>query len=123
VKVSTIGGFGGPIHVFGDEPFAKPLAGPFASGPAARLWIVEHVEKGLSPAKLAIWRQVSEQLPTPTDVGLELALIGLVAHGLPLEKLAKYIPTPGLPRGPGRWDALDRQLAPDHRLAAAGERP
>ena len=126
MKVQTVGGFDGPIHVFGDDAFAKPLAGPFASGLTARLWIVEHIEKGLSAAQLAIWSEVAAQLPVPTDGGLELALIGLVAHGLPREKLAKYVPTAPLPRGPGRWDALDRRqesLPPDHRMAAAGERP
>lgn len=98
MKVQTVGGFGGPIHVFGDEAFAKALAGPFASGLTARLWIVEHIEKGLSAAKLAIWSEVAAQLPVPTDGGLELALIGLIAHGLPIDRLRKYIPAPELER-------------------------
>lgn len=122
MKVQSVGGFTGPIHVFPDDQFGKPLAGPFASGSAARLWIVEQVEKRLSPAKLAIWRQVAALLPPPTDCGLELAIIGLVAHGTPFEKLTKYVPSPLPERGPDRRQT-DRRDAPDHRLLAAGERP
>lgn len=120
MKVQTTGGFGGAVHVFPDEPFAKPIAGPFASGPAARCWVVEKVEAGLSPAKREVWRRVVEQLPAPTDFGLELALIGLVAHGLPLEQLAKYIPRPAAPE---RRQVPDRRHDPDHRMAAAGRDP
>jgi hypothetical protein len=126
-----VGGFDGPIHVFPDDKFGKPLAGPFASGPAARLWIVEHVEKRLSAPKLAVWQQVAALLPPLTDCGLELALIGLVAHGTAFEQMTKYIPSPQ--RGPDRRAATTQTLlpmaerrdasVPDHRMAAAGERP
>jgi len=120
VKVATVGGFGGPIHVFGDESFAKPVAGPFASGAAARLWIVEQIEHKLAPEKLAVWREVAAQLPPLTDCGIELALIGLVARGFTAAQLAKYIPR-DLRQGERR--ALpDRRHEPDHRMAAAGER-
>lgn len=124
-----MGGFDGPIHVFPDDKFGKPLAGPFASGPAARLWIVEQVEKRLSPAKLAVWQQIAALLPAPTDCGLELALIGLVAHGTPFEQLTKYVPTPQPPRdrrAPIAQIVLpiaERREAPDYRVAASGERP
>jgi len=108
VKVQRIGGWGGAIHVFPDEPFAKALAGPFGSESAAQGWVVERIEHGLSPTKLEIWRTVAARLSGPTDYGLELALIGLVAHGLSLERLAKYLPT---------------HRVRDHRMAAAGDGP
>lgn len=116
MKVQRIGGWGGPIHVFPDEPFAKPVAGPFATEAAGRLWILETLEASLKPDKLETWRKVAEQLPAPTDFGLELALIGFILHGVPYENLLRYIPKPLHPRGADRRQHFDR------RELAAGER-
>ena len=91
MKVVRPAGVGKPLYVLPDVG-RQPLAGPFESAVAARVWIVQHVEAGLSPAKLAVWGTVSERLPPPSDMGLELALIALVAKGRTLQHVAAYLP-------------------------------
>ncbi len=106
MKVIRPAGIGTPLFVLPDTG-RQPLAGPFDTAFAARLWIVQHIEAGLAPAKLAVWREVSAKLPAPTDLGLELGLIGFVARGMSLDAIAKYIPR--------TWRAADR------RMLAAGD--
>lgn len=69
------------------------LAGPFEDSTGARLWILEKRESGLSPVRRAVWAKVLERLGRMTrDVGLELQLIELVGHDVPLDRLQKYLP-------------------------------
>ena len=91
MKVVRPEGIGTPLYVLPDSG-RTPLAGPFMTAVAARLWIVEHIESGLAPAKAEVWRQVAARLPAPTDIGLELGLIAMVARGMTLEQLQRYIP-------------------------------
>jgi len=97
---------GGLIYVLPDEG-KTPLAGPFATTTAGRLWIVEQVEAKLAPAKRETWRRVAERLPPPSDMGLELGLIGFVARGMTWEQIQKYIP---------------RRPVVDSKTLASGER-
>lgn len=113
MKVVRPAGIGTPVFVFPDKG-RTPLAGPFATAVAARLWIVGKVEASLTGDKAETWRRVAERLPPPSDMGLELALIGFVAHGIPFERLQKYLPNPA----PRRVTVT----VPDHRLRAANDR-
>jgi hypothetical protein len=107
MKVIRPEGIGQPVYVLPDTG-RTPLAGPFATKEAARLWIVEKVEAGLPEAKRETWRRVSERLPGPTDMGMELGLIGFVAHGMTWEHIQKYLPHTYRP-------------AADRKMLAAGE--
>lgn len=92
MKVARTGGIYGPIFVLPDGGGA-PLAGPFATTYAAKFWIVEQVEAGLSDVKRAIWAEVSRRLGTLTaDLGLELFLVEQVARGKTLAQVTKYLP-------------------------------
>ena len=93
MRVQRLEGVGKPLYVVADIGRER-LAGPFATPFAARLWIVQKVEAGLTPAKLEVWRQVSALLPAATDLGLELGLISLVGRGASLERLGKFLPKP-----------------------------
>lgn len=101
--------FGEPLFVLPDEG-RTPLAGPFTTPAAARLWIVEKIEASLKGEKAETWAKLAARLPAPGDMGLELALIGFVAKGIAFEQLLKYVP-----RGP------DRRHAADRRMLASGE--
>lgn len=97
MKVVRPDGIGQPLFVLPDDG-RVPLAGPFPTAMAARVWVIEKVEAGLSPAKLEVWRQVSLRLPSPTDMGLELALVALVARGRTVPLLTKYLLPPRVDR-------------------------
>ena len=91
MKVARPAGIGQPLFVLPDLGHT-PLAGPFTTVVAARLWIVEKVEASLKGAKADLWRETVVRLPAPTDMGLELAVVGFVAHGMGEAQLAKYVP-------------------------------
>lgn len=99
----------GPLHVFPVEGGRTPMAGPFESVPAARLWVVQHLEGLLTPEQLDVWRQAAQLLPPPSDFGHELGLLYLVRKNLTFAQIEKYIPKP------------ERRQA-DRRALAAGER-
>lgn len=104
MKVVRPQGVGKPLYVLPDVG-RTPLAGPFETPFSARLWIVQHVEAGLPPAKLEVWRSVSVRLPAATDLGLELALISLGGRGKTLAQVEKYLP----------------RVRVDRKMVAAGE--
>lgn len=97
------------IHVFPATGGSKPIAGPFATTEAARIWVVQFLEGKLTPEQLDVWRQVAAQLPAPSDFGVELGLIEACARGWPFAQLEKYIPRP------------ERRRVVDRRMIAAGE--
>ncbi|HWP38983.1 MAG TPA: hypothetical protein VNL18_15660 [Gemmatimonadales bacterium] len=93
MNIRALGGAGGPIHVLPDLGL-QPLAGPFADPVAARLWILQRVEERLSGAQREVWGRVMARLGgLSRDLGLELALIAMVAHGKSYDALGRYFPT------------------------------
>lgn len=97
------------VYVFADlhTPSNSPrhaVAGPFADGYGARLWILQHQEAGLSDAQRAAWAALVEQLGGLThDLGLELELLDRVIRGRTVAQLEKYLPRVWRP-------AVDRKM-------------
>lgn len=92
-------GIGTPIFVLPDVG-RRPIAGPFTTAYAARLWILEQREAGLSEERRALWAELSAAIGGVThDLGLELFLVEQVAQGRTFAQLAKC-----LPRRPERRD-------------------
>lgn len=100
MKVVRPAGIGGPIFVLPDVGRAA-LAGPFTTGAAARLWIIEQVERGFSEERRVIWGTLVAKLGGVShDLGLELFLVGQIARGKSLQELLRYIARPVERRDP-----------------------
>lgn len=92
MRVVCPAGIGTPIFVVPDSG-RQPIAGPFTTGYAARLWILEKLEASLSESHRAVWAALSERMGGVThDLGVELFLVEQVARGRTAEQLAKYLP-------------------------------
>lgn len=79
------------------------------AGTAHRSALAEKWEAELSESKKALWAQIAQRLPAPSDFGLELYFLGKIAKGATLEELQHFIPRNG-----------DRRQL-DRRMAAAGD--
>ena len=91
MKLIRAQGVGTPLYVTPDEG-RNPIAGPFLTAAAARLWIVQDIEAHLSPEQMDVWREISAALPQASDFGLEVGLITMVQRGRTLAQLKKYVP-------------------------------